>query len=38
MTIWLVYILSQADHCLSSVQDWVVQHLETLKANHTLIR
>jgi transposase len=32
MTIWLVYILSQADHCLSSIQDWVVQHLETLKA------
>lgn len=23
-TIWLVYILSQADHRLNQVQDWVV--------------
>jgi transposase len=30
-TIWLVYILSQADHRLSHVQDWVAQHIETLK-------
>lgn len=30
-TIWLVYILSQADHRLNHVQDWVAQHTETLK-------
>jgi transposase len=28
-TIWLVHILSQADHRLNQVQDWVAQHLET---------
>ncbi|RKZ89520.1 MAG: hypothetical protein DRR19_11420 [Candidatus Parabeggiatoa sp. nov. 1] len=31
-TIWLVYILSLASHRLNHVQDWVAQHLETLKA------
>lgn len=29
-TIWLVHILSQADHRLNHVQDWVAQHLDTL--------
>jgi transposase len=29
-TIWLVHILSQADHRLNRVQDWVAQHGETL--------
>jgi hypothetical protein len=31
-TILLVYILSQADHRLNHVQDWVAQHLDTLNA------
>lgn len=31
-TIWLVYILSQADHRLSHVQDWVAHNEETLNA------
>jgi len=30
-TIWLTYILSQADHRLNQVQDWIAQHIETLK-------
>lgn len=30
-TIWLVHILSQADHRLKRVQDWVAQHGETLR-------
>jgi len=30
-TIWLVHILSQADHRLNRVQDWVAQHGETLR-------
>ena len=30
-TIWLVHILSQADHRLSRVQDWVAKHGETLR-------
>ncbi len=30
-TIWLVHILSQADHRLNRVQDWVAKHGETLR-------
>ena len=30
-TIWLVHILSQADHRLNRVQDWVARHAETLR-------
>jgi len=30
-TIWLVHILSQADHRLNRVQDWVAKHEETLR-------
>lgn len=29
-TIWLTHILSQADHRLNRVQDWVSQHLKTI--------
>ncbi|MBO0347773.1 hypothetical protein J0895_01340 [Phormidium pseudopriestleyi FRX01] len=28
--VWLSYILSKADHCLSHVQPWVEKRLETL--------
>jgi len=31
VVIWLTHILSQADHCLCHVQEWVAAHLETLK-------
>ena len=31
VTIWLAHILSQADHRLSHVQEWVAAHLESLK-------
>jgi transposase len=31
MTVWLAHILSQADHCLVHVQEWVKAHLETLR-------
>ena len=30
-TIWLVHILSRADHRLNRVQDWVAKHAETLR-------
>ena len=30
-TIWLAHILSQADHRLNRVQDWVGKHEETLR-------
>jgi len=29
-TIWLTHILSQADHRLNQVQDWVAKHIKTL--------
>lgn len=29
-TIWLTYILSQADHRLNKDQDWIAQHIEIL--------
>ena len=28
--IWLSHILSQADHCLNRVQDWVAKHIQTI--------
>ena len=27
VTIWLMHILSEGDHCLNHVQDWVAVHL-----------
>lgn len=32
MAVWLTFILSEGDHCLSHVQPWVETHLETLAA------
>jgi transposase len=32
VTVWLTFILSEGDHCLSHVQPWVDAHLETLTA------
>jgi len=29
-TIWLTHILSQADHRLNKVQDWVAKHIQTI--------
>lgn len=29
-TIWLTHVLSQADHRLNQVQDWVAKHIQTL--------
>ena len=31
-TIWLVHILSQADHRLNRVQDWVEKHIHTISS------
>lgn len=31
-TIWLTHILSQADHRLNKVQDWVSKHIQTISA------
>ena len=31
VTVWLAHVLSQADHCLSHVQEWVAIHEETLR-------
>jgi transposase len=31
ITVWLAHILSQADHCLVHVQEWVKIHQETLQ-------
>ena len=28
--IWLVHILSQADHRLNRVEDWVAKHIQTI--------
>jgi len=28
--IWLTHILSEADHCLNKVQDWVAKHIKTI--------
>jgi transposase len=31
VTVWLAHILTQGDHCLVHVQEWVATHLETLR-------
>jgi len=31
-TIWLVHILSQADHRLNRVEDWVAKHIQTISS------
>jgi len=30
--IWLVHILSQADHRLNRVEDWVAKHIQTISS------
>src|SRR3954452_21248773 len=32
LAVWLLFLLSQADHCLSHVEPWVAQHHGTLSA------
>jgi transposase len=32
LAVWLLFVLSQADHCLSHVEPWVAQHQGTLSA------
>jgi transposase len=32
LSVWLLFVLSQADHCLSHVEPWVAQHQGTLCA------
>ena len=32
LAIWLLFILSQGDHCLNHVEPWVAQHQSTLSA------
>src|ERR1700757_1185599 len=32
LAVWLLFILSQADHCLNHVEPWVAQHQGTLSA------
>jgi transposase len=32
LAVWLLFVLSQADHCLSHVEPWVAQHHGTLSA------
>src|SRR5436309_3355529 len=32
LAVWLLFILSQGDHCLNHVEPWVAQHLGTLSA------
>lgn len=32
VAVWLTFVLSEGDHCLSHVQPWVEEHLETLSA------
>ena len=33
LTVWMVYILSQGDHRMSSVQDWVASRCSVLAVN-----
>jgi transposase len=33
VTVWLTFVASQGDHCLSHVQPWVEDHLDTLTAS-----
>src|SRR3982750_992987 len=32
LTVWLLFLLSQGDHCLNHVEPWVAQHHGTLSA------
>src|SRR5436305_8852628 len=32
LAVWLLFILSQGDHCLNHVEPWVAQHQGTLSA------
>jgi transposase len=32
LSVWLLFVLSQADHCLNHVEDWVAQQQGTLQA------
>src|SRR5438270_12860498 len=32
LAVWLLFLVSQADHCLNHVQTWVLQHHGTLSA------
>ncbi|MGF1615435.1 MAG: IS1634 family transposase [Gammaproteobacteria bacterium] len=32
VAVWLTFVASQGDHCLSHVQPWVEEHLDTLRA------
>jgi transposase len=32
LAVWLLFLVSQGDHCLNHVQPWVAQHQETLSA------
>src|SRR3954454_1624208 len=32
LAVWLLFLVSQGDHCLNHVQPWVAQHRETLSA------
>src|SRR4051812_15449042 len=32
LALWLLFVLSQGDHCLSHVEPWVAQHHGTLSA------
>jgi transposase len=32
LAVWLLFLLSQADHCLNHVEPWVAQHHSTLSA------
>jgi transposase len=32
VAVWLTFVVSQGDHCLSHVQPWVEEHLDTLAA------
>src|SRR5271167_1213572 len=32
LAVWLLFIVSQGDHCLNHVESWVAEHLGTLAA------
>src|SRR2546423_6709308 len=32
LTVWLLFLISQGDHCLNHVQPWVAQHQGVLSA------
>src|SRR5918999_3181337 len=33
VAVWVIFVASQGDHCLSHVQPWVEEHLDTLAAS-----